>query len=159
MKATSLNHVSISAPNLEESLRFYTELFGLEQVPTPNFGFPVRWLRIGDLQLHLFERPNPAPSHHHLAVTVDDFQAVYLRAKEMGILDQGAFGHHIYELPDNNVQMYVRDPGGNLIEIDWPDVNKLDRSIVTDIRPLANPQQAENLRATLFLKPESGVRA
>ncbi len=159
MKATSLNHVSISAPNLEESLRFYTELFGLEEVPTPNFGFPVRWLRIGDLQLHLFQRPTPAPSHHHLAVTVDDFQAVYLRAKEMGILDDGAFGHHIYELPDNNVQMYVRDPGGNLIEIDWPDVNLLDRSVVTDIRPLDNPQQAENQRATLFIKPAAGVRA
>lgn len=157
MTATSVNHVSISAPDLAASARFYRELFGLEELPTPNFGFPVRWLRVGDLQLHLFQRPAQAPSHHHVALTVDDFETVYLRAREMGILDQAAFGHHIYELPDHNVQMYVRDPGGNLIEIDWPDVRSLDREVITDIRPLPHAQAGENLRATLFLKPRAGV--
>lgn len=159
MTATSLNHVSISAPDLDASTRFYRELFGLEEVPTPNFGFPVRWLRIGDLQIHLFQRPTPAPSHHHVALTVDDFQGVYLRAREMGVLDDTAFGHHIYELPGHNVQMYVRDPGGNLVEIDWPDIRLLDRDLVTDIRPLPNPQRGDNLRATLFLKPPLSVRS
>ena len=36
--------------------------------------------------------------------------------------------------------MYLRDPGGNLVEIDWPDARTLDRSIVTDLRKLADDQ-------------------
>ena len=39
-----------------ESVGFYEEIFGMQRVPTPNFGFPVQWLRVGSLQLHLFER-------------------------------------------------------------------------------------------------------
>jgi catechol 2,3-dioxygenase-like lactoylglutathione lyase family enzyme len=57
MRATRINHVSISAPNLEASVRFYTELFGMERVPAPKFaGQPVAWLALGDQQLHLFQR-------------------------------------------------------------------------------------------------------
>ena len=96
MKATSLNHVTVSAPDIDASVRFYTELFGLEELPAPNFGFSVRWLRIGDLQIHLFKRAEPAPAYHHLAMMFDDFEAVYRCVKEMGILDTRAFGHHIY---------------------------------------------------------------
>ena len=157
MKATSLNHVSISAPDLDESVRFYQDLLGLQEIPTPNFGFPVRWLRLGDLQLHLFQRPGEAPTYHHVGLTVDDFDAVYLRAREMGILDSTTFGHHMYLLPNENVQLYVRDPGGNLVEIDWPDAGSLAREVLDDLRPLPNPQGEDNLRATLFLSPGAGA--
>ena len=48
--------------------------------------------------------------------------------------------------------MYLRDPGGNLVEIDWPDASTLDRTIITDLRKLADEQAqapgAEN--ASLF---------
>ncbi len=54
VRATGINHVSISAPDLEESTRFYEEIFGMERIPTPMFADPVQWLRVGDLQLHLF---------------------------------------------------------------------------------------------------------
>ena len=158
MTATSINHVSIGALDLERSVHFYQDLFGMEELDTPNFGFPVRWLRVGDLQLHLFQRPNSsAPTHQHLALTVDNFEAVYSRAKEMRIFDTKAFGHYIFELPGSNVQLYLRDPADNLIEVDWPDVRTLDPSVVTDMRRLPNPQSEENLRATLFLsEPPTG---
>ncbi len=152
MKATGLNHVSVSAPDLQASVSFYNEVLGLETIPTPNFGFPVQWLAVGGLQLHLFQRPGPAPQYHHLALTVDDFEAAYRKAKELDIFDRESFGHHLYELPDRNVQMYLRDPGGNLVEIDHPDIDTLDRSVVQDIRPLGQPQSAGNLEATLFLR-------
>ena len=153
MSAISLNHVSVSAERLEESVRFYEDLFGLERIPTPNFGFPVQWLRVGDLQLHLFERPGGAPTYHHVAFSVDDFETVYARAKELGIHDRTTYGHHLYELPDNNAQMYLRDPSGNLVEVDWPDFRTLSPEIRGEMRRLADrdPQGAENLTATLFL--------
>ena len=43
MPAINLNHVSVVARNLRESVRFFEEVFGMQRVPTPNFGFPVQW--------------------------------------------------------------------------------------------------------------------
>ena len=45
----SINHVSLSVVDMEESLRFYTEFLGMERIPGPQFGFRVEWLRVGDL--------------------------------------------------------------------------------------------------------------
>ena len=154
MTAT-LNHVSISADDLETSARFYEEVFGLERIPTPNFGFPTIWLRAGDLQLHLFQRKVSAPPHHHFALTVDDFEAVYRKAVERKAFDTRTVGQSIRELPDHSVQLYLRDPAGNLVEVDFPDSSRLDRSVITDLPQLADEfaQSGENRKATLFLPP------
>jgi catechol 2,3-dioxygenase-like lactoylglutathione lyase family enzyme len=153
MRATGFNHVSVAARDLEESTRFYVEVFGMEKIPTYNFAFPVQYLRLGDLQLHLFERDTPAPEFHHFGINVDDFEAAYVKARELGIQEERAFFSHAYELPDGSVQMYLRDPSGNLVEVDWPDVTTLDRSVVTDLKRLEDdvPQDEESRRSTLFL--------
>ena len=152
MRATRLNHVSIHASNMEESLRFYIEVFGMERLPSPNFAQHVEWLRLGEQQLHLFHRKTAAPEFHHIALDVDDFEAAYLKAKELGLLDDGAFGASVRELPGGAVQMYIRDPAGNLVEIDWPDVSTLDREIVTNITRVADerPQTGDAARSTLY---------
>jgi YD repeat-containing protein len=154
VRATGLNHVSIHARDLEESVRFYVEVFGMEPIPTYGFAFPVQYLRLGDLQLHLFERETDAPAFHHIGINVDDFEGAYLRAKELGILERESFFEDMYELPDGSVQMYVRDPAGNLVEIDWPDVSTLDRSLFPDLKRLGDtvPQTGDALRATLYLE-------
>lgn len=155
MKATGFNHVSINAQNLDESVRFYTEVLGMEKIPTYDFGFPVQYLRLGDLQLHIFEREETqAPTFHHFGMDIDDFEAAYLKAKELGIHDTETFFNDVYELPDGSVQMYIRDPGGNLVELDWPDVTTLDRSVLPEIKKLDDrvPQTGEALRATLYLR-------
>jgi catechol 2,3-dioxygenase-like lactoylglutathione lyase family enzyme len=144
-----LNHVSISAPELEKSARWYEELFGLERLPTPNFGYPVLWLRAGDLQVHLFQRPVEPPSNHHFALTVDDFERVYEKAQALGALDARTMGGALRKLPDGSVQLYLRDPAGNLVEVDHPRVRGFE-----DLPRLedAFPQNDENRRATLFLR-------
>jgi len=136
---------------MDESLRFYTEVFGMERVPSPDFGLHVEWLRLGQQQLHLFKRDTPAPEFHHIALDVDDFQAAYLKAKELGLLDEGAFGASVRELPDGAVQMYIRDPAGNLVEVDWPDVSTLNRAVFTDVRKLEIEQSEKARTATLYL--------
>ena len=118
--AVGLNHVSIVARDLEESARFYVDVLGLARVPTPEFGFPVQWLEVGGQQVHLFERPDEAPASAHLAFEVDDVVAVYERARELDILDR-TFGYACAELPGGEAQLYLRDPAGNLIEVDHPD--------------------------------------
>jgi len=116
-----LNHVSVVAHELEESIAFYREVFGMEELPTPDFGFPVRWLRLGGLQLHLFERPDDAPVYAHFAIEVDDVVALIRTAQARGILDDTTFGYAMAELPGGEAQVYLRDPAGNLIEVDHPD--------------------------------------
>ncbi|HEY1366942.1 MAG TPA: VOC family protein [Gaiellaceae bacterium] len=153
--AEGLNHVSVSASSMDESLRFYSEVFGAEPVPSPNFGFPVRWLRLGRNQLHLFERPGEAPTYHHFAVTVttDEFAAVYRRAREHDCFERDTFRHHFYELPGDCAQLYLRDPGGNLVEVDVLGASGIADEVRSDMKRLADaqPQSEENLRATLFL--------
>jgi hypothetical protein len=124
----------------------------MERIPTPNFGFPVQWLRAGERQLHLFERPGTAPSHAHLALEIDDFMAVYRRAKARGVLDHDTFGSAMYELPDGAMQMYVRDPAGNLVELDHRDASTIPRDEVPEYAVLADrlPQEGDAARATLF---------
>jgi catechol 2,3-dioxygenase-like lactoylglutathione lyase family enzyme len=113
----------------------------------------VQYLRLGDLQLHLFQRDTPAPAFHHIGINVDDFEAAYERVQELGIAERDSFFEDLYELPDGSVQMYLRDPAGNLVELDWPDVTTLDRSRVPDIKRLADsvPQAPEAQGATLYL--------
>jgi catechol 2,3-dioxygenase-like lactoylglutathione lyase family enzyme len=154
MPAIALNHVSVVARELEESLRFYEEVFAVERIATPNFGFPVQWLRVGAMQLHLFERPESAPTYHHFALTVDDFETTYAKAEERDAFDRSAFGHHLYELPGDCVQLYLRDPAGNLVEVDAPGASALPASLSSQLRRLVEvrPQSADNLAARLSLE-------
>lgn len=146
MGATGFTHVSVHAYDLEESARFYTELFGMEEIPAPDFPFPVRWLRVGDLQLHLFQSDSPAASGHHFGLNVDDFEAVYERARKLGVIDGSDYFSNVYELPDGSVQLYLRDPAGNMVEVNWPDVEKLDKSVVGEIQKIqAKPGEEPKL--------------
>lgn len=152
MRATRFNHVSIHADDMEESLRFYCEVLGMERLPSPEFEHRVEWLRLGEQQLHLFLRKTPAPAFHHIGLDVDDFEAAYRMAQEHGLRDDDTWAPDVRQLNDGSVQMYLRDPAGNLVEIDWPDVNTLDRSIVREVKRLEDerPQSAEARRARLY---------
>jgi catechol 2,3-dioxygenase-like lactoylglutathione lyase family enzyme len=151
VRATGINHVSISAVDLEESTRFYEAVFGMERIATPNFATPVQWLRVGDLQLHLFlDETSTPPVRHHIGLTIDDFAAAYDAIAAFTSADWGA---ELVELPSGQVQLYFRDPGGNLIELNWSDVGTLDRSRYPTMRRLAEhiEQTPESERAVLYL--------
>ena len=56
------------------------------------------------------------------------------------------FGWQLVELPSRQVQLYFRDPAGNLIELNWPDADTLDRSRYPELQRLADhiPQTPES---------------
>jgi catechol 2,3-dioxygenase-like lactoylglutathione lyase family enzyme len=148
-----INHVSVNALDLETSIAFYEELFGAERLATPNFGLRIQWLALGRTQLHLFERevdPNP---QHHFAVAVDEIEPVYRAAERRGAFEPETFRHHLIELPGDLVQLYLRDPAGNLVEVDAPGVDRLPADIRGQLKGLweFNPQSEENLRGRLFV--------
>lgn len=88
-----------------------------------------------------------------MGLNVDDFDAVYWRAREQHLRDDSTFFSGMYELPDGSAQMYLRDPSGNLVEVDWPDARTLDARIREELIPLSATvyQTGEALRATLYL--------
>jgi catechol 2,3-dioxygenase-like lactoylglutathione lyase family enzyme len=153
MPAHGINHLSVSSEDIETSVRFYEDMFAMTRIPTYNFGFRTQYLRCGDQQLHVFELRDAKTRYQHFAINVDDFMAVYDKASAAGILDGEAFGNAVNEMPDGSVQMYLRDPGGNLVEVNWPDATTLDRARIKELKRLADrhEQRGENLEATLYL--------
>lgn len=148
-----INHVSINALNLEESVDFYVDLLRAEPIATPNFGIPVQWLALGRTQLHLFERDLKPTSHHHLGITVDDLEPVYRAAERRNAFDDEAFHNRLVELPGDVVQLYIRDPAGNLVEIDSHGVDRLPDALRVRLRALwdFNAHTEEQMQARLFV--------
>jgi catechol 2,3-dioxygenase-like lactoylglutathione lyase family enzyme len=148
-----INHVSINARVLHESVAFYIDLLEAEPIPTPNFGLPVQWLALGRTQLHLFERDLQPTSHHHLGITVEDLERPYAVAAARDAFDRTAFGNHLVELPGDTVQLYVRDPAGNLVELDMSGADRLSPALRAELTGLwdFHPQSEDNLRGRLFV--------
>jgi YD repeat-containing protein len=71
-----------------------------------------------------------------------------------------AFFSGMYELPDGSAQMYLRDPAGNLVEVDWPDARTLDARIREELIPLSATvhQTGEARPATLYLDRSGTTR-
>jgi catechol 2,3-dioxygenase-like lactoylglutathione lyase family enzyme len=155
MNATRINHVSVRAIDITASVRFYTELLGARPIATPNFGGTLAWMQLGDSQIHIFERGEGWDRDAHFAVEVDDFEAVYRKAEAMGAFDtKGNWGHHIFSLASGVVQLYVRDPANNLIEIVFHSIDALPADLVTVVesRAAKYPQTEESARATFFTR-------
>jgi catechol 2,3-dioxygenase-like lactoylglutathione lyase family enzyme len=151
--ARRINHVSIVADDLEESARFYKEMFGMERVATARFPEGVLWLKVGEQQLHLFEVDGNEPTEkHHFGLDVEGFEAFYALAKERGVLDSKAWGTAFRGHPQGWVQVYLRDPAGNLVEVNWPDATTLDPAILAEMTPLESMarQEGDAAIATLY---------
>jgi catechol 2,3-dioxygenase-like lactoylglutathione lyase family enzyme len=148
-----INHVSVHARDLERSVEFYAELLGAEPIATPNFGIPVQWLALGPTQLHLFARESEPPTHHHLGITVDDLEPAYRVAERWDAFEDETFRSRLIELPGDVVQLYLRDPAGNLVELDAPGVDRLPEDMRARLERLVdlNPQSEQQLRGRLFV--------
>lgn len=163
MTESRFTHTSVLADDLNESVAWYQRIFGMESIPAPDFDVPVQWLRCGDLELHLFQRDiEPAP-YFHFGLHVDDFEEIYqavldghIESDSEGLgtnEDVEAESPTVYELPDGSIQLYIRDPTGNVIEVNYHDVDDIDRDIVSEITPreTVTEQSGEALDAQLYL--------
>ena len=69
----------------------------------------------------------------HVALEVTDFNSMFYRCKELGIIDTKPWGK-VRQLPHGVMQMFIRDPSGNLVEISSPPSYKdqIDPAIFED---------------------------
>lgn len=133
-KVTKINHMTYIVKELETAAAFYENELGLEVIPAFLFDYPTAFFKINeDQQLHLTEWDEAPSFRGHLCVQVDDFNAMFFRMKALGVIDIMPWGK-VRQLPDGAMQMFVRDPSGNLIEIssDPSFKDQLDPAIFQD---------------------------
>ena len=117
-RVVSLSHVNITVPAEAEAAAktFYQTVLGLKEIPKPagtrqNLG---AWYELGGLQLHLSveEKATNAASDRHVCYVVVDIVVAERHMRDAGT----------EIIPDPRPiagvkRFYVRDPGGNLIEV------------------------------------------
>src|SRR5262245_17723947 len=119
IRVSKLSHVNVTVPqSLEEAAKhFYGVIMGLVEVPKPpeSRGRGGAWYQLGPVQLHL-SREDPAPdnssSKRHVCYSVRNLSEAEQHFRKAGveIIPDG--------LPiPGSPRFYVRDPGGNLIEV------------------------------------------
>lgn len=156
-----INHVTLIVNDLDAARAFYEDEFGLEPLPVFNFDYPTQFYRINEAQqLHLTEWQDDAPSFRgHVCLQVEDFNTVFRRMRERNAIDIKPWGR-VRRLPDGAMQMFVRDPSGNLVEISCSPGTPVDDAIFEDelVEPgvsvyVSNRNDARGLRgesATLY---------
>ncbi|SFN65016.1 Catechol 2,3-dioxygenase [Algoriphagus ornithinivorans] len=131
-KAIQINHVALVVSNLEKACEFYEHELGLEPIPAFLFDYPTAFFKINeDQQLHLTEWEDVFSFRGHICLQVDDINTIFWRMKELGIIDIKPWGN-VRQLPDGPIQMFVRDPSGNLIELSSSPETKIDPNIFED---------------------------
>ena len=113
-----VNHVNVTVPAaLEEAAKhFYGTVLGLQQIPKPEGTrqYVGAWYELGGIQLHLSIEDNVQneASERHVCYQVTDAASAELQFRHAGI----------EIIPDKRPvkgtsRFFVRDPGGNMIEI------------------------------------------
>jgi len=112
-----IQHVNVNVEDMDAAIPFYRDILGLELENTPEQGFRCQFFKIGaEQQIHMNEIHDERQFRGHFCLVVPDFMGVFRRAKERNVIDVKAWGK-IRQLPNGKMQMFVRDPSGNLIEI------------------------------------------
>jgi catechol 2,3-dioxygenase-like lactoylglutathione lyase family enzyme len=114
----NFHHVNVTVPRaLEQAAKdFYRARLGLEEVPKPEAsrGRGGAWYQLGSVQLHLSleDGLDERTSTRHVCFVVEDLHRAqdYLASAGVEILPDPR------PVPGTH-RFYVRDPGGNLIEI------------------------------------------
>ena len=132
MKAVKINHVALVVSNLEAAYTFYEQELGLEPIPAFLFDYPTAFFKFNEeQQLHLTEWEDVYSFRGHVCVQVDDINAIFFRMKALGVIDTSPWGK-VRQLPDGAIQMFIRDPSGNLVELSSLPGSYIDPAIFED---------------------------
>jgi len=131
-----LNHISVAVDSIDDALKFYRDLLGLEVVETAKLEdrqLNVAFVKAGDTEIELLEPTSQdntvtrflerrGPGLHHICLEVDDLAAAMdeLSARGAEFVDPeprlGAVGQVAFILPEVG--------RGVLVELNQPDTKK-----------------------------------
>lgn len=127
-----LHHVNVNVDDLDAAVAFYRDVIGLPLDDTPDQKFRSQFFRLGqNQQIHMNEIVDVHQSRGHFCIAVPEFEKVFLRAKAAGCIDLRVWGR-VRQLPSGVMQMFVRDPSGNLIEIASHKGTAIDPAVLAD---------------------------
>jgi catechol 2,3-dioxygenase-like lactoylglutathione lyase family enzyme len=120
MPLAAFQHVNTRSRDVERTKAFYL-LLGLRVGDRPPFASRGYWLYLGGQPvLHLVERP-AGDAHHDGSGNVDHiaFQATDLEGTRRALTDAGVPFREAIVPRDNTVQIFVRDPDGLTVELNF----------------------------------------
>lgn len=99
MKPTHIEHIGIAVNNLDESIKYYTEVLGLECYSVEEVKdqkVKTAFFKVGDTKIELLESTDPegpigkyiekkGPGIHHLAFAMPDVNKALKDAEEHGV--------------------------------------------------------------------------
>ncbi|MGY8667753.1 VOC family protein [Bradyrhizobium sp. UFLA05-109] len=117
-----LDHFNIRTRKLAETIRFYSDVLGLENGPRPNFAFPGAWMYSeGKPVVHLVDisvtdeaqKPDSGVVHH-VAFASRGFDGMRQRLSGKGMKFDSR------QVPGGDLwQIFVHDPNGVMIELNY----------------------------------------
>ncbi|OLF53648.1 hypothetical protein [Pseudomonas chlororaphis] len=118
------DHLAFNTAQGDALQQAFQDLLGLQPGRRPPFPFPGRWLyRDGQALVHVIEQPGFAePQLSHIAFrTGEDAAQVLQRVQASGL------AHQVAQVPEDGTwQIFVRMPGGLVLELDAPAGERLD---------------------------------
>jgi catechol 2,3-dioxygenase-like lactoylglutathione lyase family enzyme len=129
MPVQALEHITIRCADLDATRDFYVELIGLTEGARPDFPFRGYWLYLGEVPVvHLVDAADKGSAwggepgaaiadtgpFDHVAFRGDDFAAMRAALAKAGM----SFRER--QVPGGTLaQLFVRDPDGVLVEINF----------------------------------------
>jgi catechol 2,3-dioxygenase-like lactoylglutathione lyase family enzyme len=121
MPVAGFQHVNTRSVDVERTRDFYVRLLGFRVGDRPPFASKGYWLYLGDRPvLHLVQR-RAGEVHHEHGGNVDHigFHAVDLDATRAALEAAGLPFREAIVPRDNTVQIFVQDPDGITVELNF----------------------------------------
>ena len=113
LKANSIDHVNMSVKNLDESVKFYQDLFGFE-LKKDQADRKSKIIGNDSIKLCLYEDPDMdlGNGFQHFGLHIENFNEIVAKCREMNI--KMPYGVVEWE---NSRSVYINDPNGYEIDL------------------------------------------
>ncbi len=122
MSVGTLDHFNIRTRKLDDTVRFYEDVMGLEKGPRPNLAFPGAWMYSeGKAVVHIVDISKTDEAQkpdsgvvHHVAFASRGFDGMKQRLQSKNM------PYDARQVPGGDLwQIFVDDPNGVMIELNY----------------------------------------
>jgi catechol 2,3-dioxygenase-like lactoylglutathione lyase family enzyme len=134
MPLSHIEHFLVAADDIDKTGEWYCRVLGMKEGPHPDFGFPVKWLYLGEVDIvHIGPSAKQAGENQkkylgrtsqdagsgtgaldHIAFRATGLQQMmaHLRSQNVAFSERRASGQALY-------QLFLYDPNGIKIELNY----------------------------------------
>ena len=122
MPVDALQHINIRARDVERTRDFYVRILGLRVGDRPPFTSTGYWLYLGaEPVIHLVQKMSDEPPSAATTGAIDHvaFRGIDLEGTRQALVREGLAFREALVPRDNSVQLFVHDPDGVRIELNF----------------------------------------